>query len=366
MNGRVELFTFVFLKNLDVMSIISFEQTSIEKLSVHFVGNKAAGEQLIVTDNQFQLNDESLYEAIKTYFFTSFKGETFFSFQDPAGGAVAKVVKEIFEKPANFHAKSKELAQFLYQCGTNKKIKGGEFFVAYIRDCIVEDEVVNAIGIFKSEHKDTFIKIRRKSDEAEMKTDQGLNLFKLDKGCIIYDTYQNEGYKAVMVDSNSNINAALYWKTDFLGLVPVDTEYFMTTQYMQMMQGFSKDYLSPENEATKEDQLAFLQKSNEYFMNADVFDAKAFAKEVIIEPDMADAFVSYKESFDEEKHLPQLERFQISQPAVEKNSQKFFRSVIKLDRNFHVYVHGNANNLERGYDEKKKMHYYKLFYNSEE
>jgi len=93
---------------------------------------------------------------------------------------------------------------------------------------------------------------------------------------------------------------------------------------------------------------------------------KKFAKEVIIEPELAEAFVSYKEGYEEDKHLPTMERFQISQPAVEKNSQKFFRSVIKLDRNFHVYVHGNANHLERGYDEKKKMHYYKLYYNTEE
>lgn len=346
------------------MSVISFEQSSIEKLSVHFVGNRTAGEQLVITENQFQLNDETLYEALKSYFFTPFKGETFFCFQDPNNGAVAKIVQQIFEKPANFHIKSKELAQYLYQCGTTKKIKGGELFITFIKDCIVEDEVVNAIGIFKSEYKDTFIKIRKKADEAEMKTDQGL--YKLDKGCIIYDTYQSEGYKAVMVDTNSNINAALYWKTDFLGLVPVDTEYFMTNQYMHMMQGFSKDYLNPENNATKEDQLAFLQKSNEYFMNSDVFDSSKFVKEVIIEPEMAEAFVSYKDGFDEVKHLPALDSFQISQPAVEKNSQKFFRSVIKLDRNFHVYVHGNANHLERGYDEKKKMHYYKLYYNSEE
>lgn len=348
------------------MSVISFEQTSIEKLSVHFVGNRTAGEQLNVTENQFQLNDEHLYEALKTYLFSSFKGESFYCFQDPNNGAVAKIVQQIFEKPANFHAKSKELAQYLYQCGTTKKIKGGEFFVAYIKDCIVEDEVVNAIGIFKSEHKDTFIKIRRKADEAEMKTDSGLNLYKLDKGCIIYETNQNEGYKAVMVDSNSNINAALYWKTDFLGLVPVDTEYFMTNQYMQMMQGFTKDHMNPENEYTKEDQLEFLQKSNEYFLNSDVFDATKFAKEIIIEPDLAEAFVGYKDSFDELKHLPALDSFQISQPAVEKNSQKFFRSVLKLDRNFHVYVHGNAQNLEKGYDEKRKMSYYKLYYNSEE
>lgn len=347
------------------MGVLNFEQSRIEKMSVHFVGNRTNGEQLQITEGQFQLNDEKLYEALKTYFFTPFKGEEFFRFSD-MNAAAAMIIQHLFEKPGSFHAKSKELAQYLYQCGTNKKIKSGELYVTFIKDCVIDDEVVDAIGIFKSENKDTFIKIKHRAAEAHIHTDEGLNIHKLDKGCIVFNTFAEEGYKVAMVDSNSNVNAALYWKTDFLGVEPVDTEYFMTSQYMEMMKGFSKDYMSPQNEVTKEEQLAFLQKTNEYFSGNDVFDTNKFTKEVIIEPELAETFVSYKEEFEGDKHLPMLDSFQISKPAVEKYSQKFFRSVIKLDRNFHVYVHGNANFLERGYDEKKKMHYYKLYYNSEE
>ena len=347
------------------MGVLNFEQTSIQKMSVHFVGNKAAGEQLQITENQFQLTDEPLYEALKKYFFKPFNGEHFFCFQD-LNGATAKIVEQLFEKPGSFHSKSKELAQFLYQCGSTKKIKGGELYVTYLTECFIDDEVVDAIGIFKSEHKETFLKVRQKVGEAKMYTDEGLNINKLDKGCIIFNTYQKEGYKIAMIDTSSNINTALYWKTDFLGVAPVDTEYFMTNQYMEMMKGFSKDCLTPANEVPREEQLAFLQKSNEYFTTSEVFDSKQFAKDVIIEPEMAETFISYKEEYESDKHLPTMDRFQISQPAVEKYSQKFFRSVIKLDKNFHVYVHGNAEHIERGFDEKKKMNFYKLYFNSEE
>lgn len=347
------------------MGVLNFEQARIEKLSVHFVGNRTNGEKLQLTDNEYQLNDEALYEVVRQFFFNPFKGETFFCFQD-LNAATAKIVQDIFEKPANFHVKSRELGQYLYQCATHKKVKSGELYVTYMKECIIDDEVVEAIGIFKSENKDIFLKVHHRAAAAEVVVDEGLNVQKLDKGCIIFKTYEKEGYKIAMVDSNSNINTAQYWKTDFLGVEPVDTEYFMTNQYMEMLKGFSKDYLTPENEVQREDQLAFLQKSNEYFTNSDVFDTKQFTKDVIIEPELADTFMSYKEEFESDKHLPVMERFQISQPAVEKNSQKFFRSVIKLDRNFHVYVHGNAQNIERGYDEKKKMSFYKLYYNSEE
>jgi hypothetical protein len=50
------------------MGILNFEQARIEKMSVHFVGNRTNGEQLQITETQFQLNDEKLYEALKTYF----------------------------------------------------------------------------------------------------------------------------------------------------------------------------------------------------------------------------------------------------------------------------------------------------------
>ncbi len=335
-------------------------------MSVHFVGNRTNGEMLEVTNGQFQLNDEVLYEALKRYFLAPFKGESFYCFSDKES-AVAKAVSQIFDKPASFHAKSKELAQYLYQCGTTKKIASGELYVTYLKDCIIDDEIVDAIGIFKSERKDTFIKAkaRNKEEGAEMFTDEGFNIHKLDKGCIIFNINQEEGYRVAMIDTNSNIATALYWKTDFLGVEPVDTEYFMTNQYMSMVKGFSKDYLGIENEIPREDQLSFLQKAKEYFESNEEFKTDKFTKEVIVEPELAETFTSYKEEYEQDYQLPAMETFKISQPAVEKNASKNFRSVIKLDRNFQITVDGNSQHLERGYDEKKKMHYYKLYYNNE-
>lgn len=348
------------------MGVVNFEQTRLEKLSVHFVGNKMQGEQLHITNNQFQLNDEALYGVLKSYFTNSFKDQMFYCFQQN-DTPVVSIVKEMFESESNFHAKSKELAHFLFQCGTNKKIKSGEFFVTYFKEVIVDDELVDAVGIFKCENKDTFLKVFPKKDgEADLFTDKGISVNKIDKGCIIYNTFPEEGYKIQMLDNNSNVHTAMYWKTDYLGVTHIDTEYHMTNQYMELMKGFSKDCLTEQNEVTKEEQLDFLSKSSQYFNSSDVFDVKQFTEEIIVEPEMAETFMNYKETFEEQKHLPVLDSFGISRPAVEKFSGKFFRSVIKLDRNFHVYVHGNADMIERGFDEKKNAKFYKLYYKEEE
>ena len=58
------------------------------------------------------------------------------------------------------------------------------------------------------------------------------------------------------------------------------------------------------------------------------------------------------------------DEFDISSPAVKKQ-QKVFKSILKLDRNFHVYIHGNREMIERGYDEERSMNYYKLYFEEE-
>jgi hypothetical protein len=39
--------------------------------------------------------------------------------------------------------------------------------------------------------------------------------------------------------------------------------------------------------------------------------------------------------------------------------------VIKLDKNFHVYIHGDRELVDKGYDDEKGMKFYKLFYSEE-
>ena len=43
--------------------------------------------------------------------------------------------------------------------------------------------------------------------------------------------------------------------------------------------------------------------------------------------------------------------------------KNFYKSVIKLDKNFHIYVHGSRQLIEQGEDEHGK--FYKLYFNEE-
>ena len=51
------------------------------------------------------------------------------------------------------------------------------------------------------------------------------------------------------------------------------------------------------------------------------------------------------------------------QQAVKKQA-RVFKSVLKLDKNFHIYIHGNRELIEQGV-EKDGRKFYKLYFESE-
>jgi hypothetical protein len=68
---------------------------------------------------------------------------------------------------------------------------------------------------------------------------------------------------------------------------------------------------------------------------------------------------NYKEAYEVEIE----DTVVISKDAV-KYQQKKFKSIIKLDKNFHIYVHTNDELIEQGVDEHGRK-YYKLYYENE-
>jgi hypothetical protein len=68
---------------------------------------------------------------------------------------------------------------------------------------------------------------------------QGVNLSKLDKGCIIFNHKKEEGYKILTVDSNRY--DARYWLEHFLSVDAFEDENFITRKYLKFCQNFAKD-----------------------------------------------------------------------------------------------------------------------------
>ncbi len=343
-----------------------FSEAEIISIVVHNIGNKHEGENLILSQDCLRNIDESILNILHTYFLSPFKKDAFYNFDSERleENTVYACVDNIFLNRECFYQESLKIARQLYEFSNHPNIKSGEFYLVYFKSCRFFDEICDAIGIFKSENKDTYIKIFMNDKKYQVDYESGINIHKLDKGCIIFNTQQENGYRATIVDKVNSKNNAVYWQEDFLGVKPLDDSYFNTKKYLDLCKGFVDNVYNKENEVEIADQIDMLNRSIDFFKDTKKFSEDKFKERVIIDPNVITAFEDYKEIVKEENEIEINDNFKVSNFAV--NDQKrYFRHVLKLDKNFHVYIHGERRLLEKGYDTAKDMNYYKLFYKEE-
>lgn len=344
-----------------------FQNTSsIESITLHVVGNKAEEEGIKLSKAPLQTS-ETIQDLLMQYFLSPFKKLEYYHFthdNDLKFNEVYQYVSDIFDKPDSIYDASVKLARRLYEKSDHPKIKPGEFYTVYFKNCLVEEQVVDAIGLFKSESKETYLTVYPSGQSFEIDHDDGININKLDKGCMIYNLEKENGYLLEVIDNLNKNSEAHYWFDEFLGVINRKDEYFQTNQAIQMCKSFVTQKLPEEFEADKSIQADMLNKSAKYFKEKENFDIQEFTQEVMEQPEVIQSFTSFSQEYSEDQGHEFQESFEISSPAVKKQS-KIFKSVIKLDKNFHVYIHGDRSRVNRGYDEESGLNYYQLFYENE-
>lgn len=339
------------------------EYIKLDSISIHRVGTKNDGNGVITSDGSICL-EPKIKELLKSYFISSFKDEAYFQFahlSDLQFNEIFVYSSEIFEDSTRLHHCSQKIAKCLFEKSEHPNIKGGELYVVLFRDVILDDVTLDAIGIFKSENKETYMDVVQNQRNFNIVLQEGISLSKLDKGCLIFNTKKEEGYIVAVVD-NTNKSDAKYWVEDFLGVKPRQDKYFQTQNFMSVCKSFVTKQLPSEFEVSKADQAEMLNRSVQYFRENDEFSIQDFAETVLEHPEVIESFQSYKERYQTERDIEIEDSFAISNDAV-KQQARSFKSVIKLDKNFHIYVHGNRNLIEQGEDEKGR--YYKVYYNEE-
>lgn len=341
--------------------------TTITAIALHGVGNKQNDEPLNLSHELLRVN-EDVKSLLKAYFLFPFKGDEFFQLyneNDLSMNPVYQYVSNIFDNPSDFLEQSLYLAQHLYNQCTHPKIKNGEFYVVYFKGCILDDEETDAIGLFKAETKDSFIKVHQEDDKYVVESDYGFGINKLDKGCLIFNTEKERGYVVAVVDNTNRNSEAQYWMDDFLHIRQRRDEFYNTQQVMTLCKNFVTKCLPDEfEEVSKADQADLLNRSVDFFKQNETFEMEEFQKEVIAQPEVIEKFNDYKDVFQQENDVIIPENFNISESAIKKQARNF-KSVIKLDKNFHIYVHGDTKLISKGVDEETGMNYYQLFFKEE-
>lgn len=340
------------------------EYIAIKSITVHNVGNKLNQENIHFSKKLLAI-DEKMNNMLIGHFLFPFKSNEYFNFYhdiDLNMNEVFVCVTKIFENRDSLQEQSVSLAKHLYEQSTHPKIKGGEFYTVYFKDCIIDGETVDAIGLFKSENKDTFLKVFPSGEGFEIESQQGVNINKLDKGCLIFNIERENGYIVAVVDNTNKGAEAQYWMDDFLHVRQRKDEYHNTQNILSLCKNFVKNELPQNFEVSRADQVDLLNKSVKFFKENDNFNMTEFANEVIGQPDIIKNFNQFKSSFQQDYDVEIADNFAISESAVKKQARSL-KSIIKLDKNFHIYIHGDRELIEQGEDKKGK--FYKVYYQEE-
>ncbi|MCQ2973656.1 MAG: nucleoid-associated protein [Bacteroidales bacterium] len=347
--------------------MLDFSNAHLNKVILHKTGNKAREEQLIISESELEIN-ESIKEMLQQFFLGHFCEEAFYSFKteiDNQDNDVFVSVKNIFSNSENFISESKTIATKLFDAGNHPKIKSGDLYIATFSDLVVDDELVDAVGIFKSETKQDFLRIDSSSNGFDIKIEEGINLNKIDKACLVYNTEQDFGFKINIIDNVNKQSEAQYWRNDFLGIEQRKDDFYQTQKYMELCKDFVQEVYNEEHEVEKPQQIAMLNKSAKYFKENESFDKKDFEENVLSQPEVIEAFNTFSEQYAEEKNVQLADSFEISENAAKKAQTKM-KGVLKLDKNFHIYIHGDETRIRRGVDPESGMKFYQFYYDEEE
>lgn len=348
--------------------MLDFFGAKIDAISLHFVGNKQRGEGVKISKGGLDLDSDQTREDLQHYFLKPFGNAEHFRFTHPSSidlNEVYTYAKDIFKSSANFEENAVFIARHLYECSQHPKIQGGEVFVVLFSDIVLDGVGMKGIGIFKSEIKEKFIRTDISEGSAIAGIFTGIDTKKIDRGCLILNTNSEEGYIVAHIDNLTKGNDAQFWMYDFLTIEPIQNEYHQTKQFLSFAQSFITQELPEKQDVDKTEQIKMLNKSVEYFKANDEVNIDDFAQEVFSEPAMVEGFKQFKETFENDREMVIAESFHVNNAAVKKQA-KIFKSVIKLDKNFHIYVHGNNQLIEQGFDETKGMKFYKVFYEEEQ
>lgn len=350
--------------------MINLYQAHIASLSIHRVGNKSRNEGLLLSELPFEMDDE-LTPLMKEFFLKPFrdKEENYFHFTHEADlefHDLYNLVVSFFENPENAHDFSKKIAKHLFDQSMHPHIKNGEVYVAYLENLQIDNEKVDGIGIFKSELKQDFLQFSEEQHQLKAHLEQGVNLNKLDKGALIFNSKKEEGYKILSVDSNRY--DARYWLESFLGVDAFADENFLTKKYLKFCQDFAKDVVFPAED--KKEEVMFMNRAVNHFAKNDLFEETNFMNEVIDNPDLIPEFRHYKAEQAPKYKIEDLTTFPIANTAVTA-ARKKIKNTIQLDTNIQIkmdFINPESAEkfVEKGWDEEKQMYYYLVYFNKEQ
>jgi len=373
--------TFVFeiiLKNYpknDTFALVKNEQmikrtrATISKFIIHKVGNKFNSATNIFSENAITFDEES-YELMKPFLLKPFGAVTeSYRFNHHANielNEINSYSAHVFKDESSFIEVSRHIVNHLYEQSNSAQIKTGDVIVALFEDVEYKEVITQALGIFKIENKLDFFQTHMENNSLDVYVQKGISTKKLDKGCLIINTTDSEGKVVLSVDTNNY--DSLYWIQNFLNVKYADDNNQHTKNYLEMCKEFSEDIIK--EEMGIQEKNTFLARVVDFFKTNELVNIDDFKENIFEEnEEQKFKFDEYKKQFETLNDVLVRNQFTVSEAVFKKQKQKI-KTEIKLDTNILIKLdidapEASSEYLEKGYDEDKKMMFYKVYFNEE-
>ncbi len=348
--------------------MIKRTKASISKCILHKVGNKFNDTKNAFSEQPIDF-DEASYDLILPYLLRPFGSVAeSYRFNHHANidlNEINSYASKLLNDDTDFVDVSKHIVMHLFEQSNSAQIKTGDVIVCQFHDIQYEDYLTDAIGIFKIENKSHFFQTHLENNSYDLYVQKGIQTKKVDKGCLILNAADGEGKIVLSVDNNNY--DAQYWIKSFLNIKYPDDSNQHTKNYIEMCREFSKEVMQPQ--FGMQEQSSFLAKTVDFFKENEVVNIETFKEDIFEEEDQIQLFEDYKKTFESDNNLLIRNQFDVSEVVLKKQKQKI-KTEIKLDTNIQIKLDvdapdASAEYLERGYDDEKKMHYYKVYFNAE-
>jgi hypothetical protein len=303
-----------------------------------------------------------LQDAMNRFFWSHFKTPEWYCFSEVPENTMYNIACSIFDDGQLFADKAVQFLHYYQKVSTNDA-SDAVLFVGYFSELAIDDEITDAIGIFKANNRDTFMQLISNGNYVEIDLAEGIFTGQPQMGCVILNTQRGEGFKVCPSFAGSRNAESAFWKESFLKITEAADDYHHTKHYIQATKKFIRDKMPDVTEMDKTAEAAVMQRSFEYFKQEDNFDVDAYEVKVFKDREVVEAFRDFREAYSQEKPGMLADQFDISDSAVKKQSN-VFKSVIKLDKNFHIYVHGDRNKIRKGTDDNGQK-FYMIYYEDE-
>lgn len=332
---------------------------------VQRVGNKSKGDGV-----SFSSEETSMIEAeplITALISSAFKFNDIKKF-DFVGGLdlnpVYRFASSIFDDNNSLVANANNLAKYLYEQSVHPSIKIGEFYVILFRNCEVEGELVDALGLFKSESQDSILRIVNDGKKLSVYPEKGMSLKKLDEGCIVFNKNKNDGYIVATLDYSRRTKNVDYWKDSFLHVISPNDDYHQTIDVINLFKDFALSDVVSNCSMSRSEIAVMINKCIDVLSDDDNISIDSLSHQVFKDESLQAKFFKFKSEFEEKHRVNFPETIQLSVDALRKKATGKLTK-IKLDKNFELNICNLGEMLERGFDKERGLNYYKLWFENE-